>query len=99
MNYLKALLMSKTIQGILAIELGALVKYLESSFPEHSALINFLATTLISGGGAHAIHGRLQAAGPIVKPPLTLPSPAEGRGVNGSGEAASFDGTGGDLPK
>jgi hypothetical protein len=99
MNYLKALLMSKTIQGILLTVGGALVKYAETSFPQYAVLINTVAGMLISGGAVHGIHGRIAAAGPIVKPPLTLPSPSEGRGEKGNGEAASFDGTGGDLPK
>jgi purine-nucleoside phosphorylase len=89
MNYLKALLMSKTIQGILLTVGGALVKYAETSFPQYAVLINTVAGMLISGGAVHGIHGRIMAAGPIA------PSPTSPTG----GEATAFDGTGGELPK
>ena len=66
MNYLKKLLSSRAIQGVLITLGGALVKFAESAFPEYAKVIDLISVAMITGGSVHGIYGRILAAGPII---------------------------------
>jgi hypothetical protein len=77
MDFLKNLLASKTIQGIISTVGGALVLFADSSYPQYTVPIKTCAAALISGGAVHAVHGRIVAQGPITSSPQRSSSPAD----------------------
>ncbi len=91
---IKKLAKSRTIQGIAVAAIGIIINHVKELLPpeilqQYGPLFTTIIGSTEAGGLALAWYGRMKAAGPI------LPSPTSPTG----GEATSFDGTSGELPK
>lgn len=96
MNYIKRLIRSKTIKGIIAAAIGGIVGQIPllltpEILAQYGPALQGVAALLQAGGLSFATYGRIKATSPLTPPPDSI---TRGQASPPRGEGDDFDGTG-----